>query len=473
MRNSFLLLLAVLYIAGRTPLFAQQKQLEQVIGWKGKHLELHTITNKAKQQSCTFVVGADSIRALVLNSRAQAVQQFNIPHVLEEQLLGGFFRDGRVYLFTESNGHAKLHNWVLDIATGTINHAALPFDLKKEKRVEVYSCGDRFVYFTVNSKTAEFIVYNFTSESNYSTIRYHFEEGIWEDLTREDGLSRKVSVKKVDQEGECSINVAIRQNKIYLNNDTLLLLMDNKRGLTTVFSFDLVHDKPGFRTLPHKGRTIDSIRPVSENTFLLRNKLYYVLATSDSLCIEVADFYTGEVLKTFAAGKDDSISFKNTPIIQEGSSNSKNDTRELDKTRQLLRKMMNGDAVLVASLNNNNQVEISVGSYTRVNAGLVAGGGYAGGALATTGAPAGVFIVPTGGFSRGTWTKSARFTMLLDAATFHHVEGNPANSINDRIASYTAGMKIAPDAENLFRLDNTYYYAYYHKDERTLVVLKF
>ena len=45
---------------------AQQKHFEQIIGWRGKAIQLHTISDKTKQQSCTFVVGNGSIRAIIL-----------------------------------------------------------------------------------------------------------------------------------------------------------------------------------------------------------------------------------------------------------------------------------------------------------------------------------------------------------------------------------------------------------------------
>ena len=57
---------------------AQQKHFEQVIGWRGNSIQLHTISDKSKQQSCTFVVGKEILRAFVFNKKVEVIQQFNI-----------------------------------------------------------------------------------------------------------------------------------------------------------------------------------------------------------------------------------------------------------------------------------------------------------------------------------------------------------------------------------------------------------
>ena len=448
---------------------AQQKHFEQVIGWRGKDIQLHTISDKTKQQSCTFVVGNGSIKAFVFNNQVEVIQQFNIPLQSIDKVLGGFIRDNNAYIFTEQAGKDKLHNWVLDIATGETKDHFIEFDLKKEKVVDHLGGGDRFLYFTSNNKTSEFIIYNFTSEQQFDTLRYHFDESGWNDLTTDGAFARKVSMEKVDLEGECSIDVAVRANKLYLRNDTLLLVMNNHRDSTHVFSFDLPHKKVDSWLIKHNftlpGGEIGPYS-FSDNSFLLRNKLYYLWVTPDSLCLQVVDLYSGAINKSFVAKREDTISFKNTPIIQEGTSNSAHETRELGKTKQLLRKMTNGDAVITATPNNNNQIEVIVGSYAKMNSG---GGGMS---MARGGA-APMGMMPTGGFNRGGWVKSARFKMLLNADTFEHVEGAIGNSINERIEYYTTGIKIPREAENLFMTNGRYYHAYYDKVQRKLVILKF
>ena len=464
MQKIVIALFFILFTACVAPLRAQHKQMEQFVGWYGNHIELHTISDKAKQQSCSFIVNDDSIRALVLNNQARVLQQFTLPIISGEKVLGGFFKNGQVYLFTEKRKNDELHIWMLDIATGKTAEKKQDFDLKKEETVDRISCGDRFLYFTVDKKMSEFIIYNFTNEVDYTTLRYKFGEGVWNDLTS-GFLFRSIDVEKVDVEGTCSMEVAQNPNKLYVQNDTLFLVMNSHKDSTSIYGFDLLNNKVATRTISHRTGMSLSDESSSENSFLLHGKLYYVRATFDSLHIQVLNFHTGQLLKTYSAGKDDEIAFKNTPIVQEGSVTFANTVREL-KTKQFLRKLVNGDAIITATQTGNNRVEIVVAMYKKItkrNDGRWVGG--------PPGSPQ--MYVPSNNFTRNSWTKSTRFKMLLQADTFEFIDGMAGRSINDRIETYTADLKNEPEAENLFMSNGQYYYAYYDKEERKMVVLKF
>jgi hypothetical protein len=62
--------------------------------------------------------------------------------------------------------------------------------------------------------------------------------------------------------------------------------------------------------------------------------------------------------------------------------------------------------------------------------------------------------------------------MLLNT-DYSHMTGEPAPSINEKIERYTANLHIPPELENIFVINGLYYYAYYDKEERRLVIIKF
>jgi hypothetical protein len=428
---------------------AQQKHYELDLGWKSNKLELHTISDKNKQQSCTFIVSPDSIRALVFNNQVQAIQQFGIRHLYEQQLLGGFIRNDKVYLFTQEGKKDELHNWVMDITTGTSRENILPFDLNKEKMVERISGGDRFLFITSNKKTAELIIYNFTSEAQFDTLHYQLN-------------AHKPDFGTVNMEGVCPIDIAAERNKLYLSGDRLLLVRNDQRDTTYITGFDIPNKKVSNWLIPHGAHAS------ADNTFLLDNKLYYVGASADSLCIQIADVFSGVTKKSFVALAEDTINFRNTAIMQEGGFYAYGGTRELGKTKQLLRKMENGNPVIGATINSNNQLEIVVGSYKEMSIAMGTGGV----AIRPT-VSSSLVMMPAGMFYSNWWIKSARFKMLLNANTLEHVSGVPGNSINEKIDYYTGGRKIPPLGINLFKANGRYYAAYYENDTRKLSILKF
>jgi hypothetical protein len=272
-------------------------------------------------------------------------------------------------------------------------------------------------------------------------------------------------MEKIDFEGDCSIKVAASPNKLYVRGDSLLLVTTSKTGHTKLFTFNLPEQKVDQKVFTHKIAGVTPAEPTVgyvDNAYLLKDKIYYVWATYDLMGLEVMDLYSGKLVKEYKVGRDQEIEFKNTDIMQEGTSMSKNAVRTLDNTRQLMRKMYNGDAVVIAAFNTKGQVELTVGSYTKV-----------GGQTVGTSGVGGTYSVSTGGFWRPSWTKSAHFKMLVDADTGEHVPGEIDDSINEKIERYTLGVKIPTEAENLYYFKGNYYYAFYNQEDRKLTIVRF
>jgi hypothetical protein len=110
---------------------AQDTLYSEPIGWRGKDIELHTFADRDKQRNCLLLCNDDSIRL----------------RVRYEQVLGGFIKDNKVYVFLQSSGaNSNLHVWTLDIAEGAGDDYTLPFAMRHERAVEQISCGTRFSF---------------------------------------------------------------------------------------------------------------------------------------------------------------------------------------------------------------------------------------------------------------------------------------------------------------------------------------
>lgn len=468
MRNPLIIFLVLITLNS----YAQLKEFEQHIGWRGNRIELHSFSDKSKEQVCSVLLKSDSIRGFIMNKDNPYRQLFVIPRQHIQQMRGGFFRDGKIFLFLDNGIEGGMHCWKIDPLTGAAEESVIPFDFKKNKIVERISCGDRFVFFTLNNKKSELIIHDLTSESNYTVTRHNLEEAIWKELTQMVDITRTLAMEKIDFEGDCSIEIAASRNKLYVRGDTLLLISTVKQGMTKLFRFNLPEQKMEKTTIYHSPSPINYTEPTYgyvDNAYVLKDKLYYVWATFDTLALEVVDLYSGRLLKGYKAGREDEISFRNTEIMQEGSNTSQSASRTLGRTRQLVRKMANANAVVVATLNKKGQVEVTVGSYEKVNPG---GGMWTTRGLVVGGGPH-LVVAPVGGFWRSSWTKSAHFKMLADANTGEHVAGDIEPSVNQRIESYTKGIMIPADGENLFYCNGSYYYAFYDREGRKLAVVKF
>jgi hypothetical protein len=457
---------------------AQSKQFVEAIGWTDKQIEVQTILNRTKQSSCTFVVSRDSIRAFVFTGQQlKLMRQFSLPRKAHEKVLGGFMRDSSVYMFTKQVEKGVLHCIAMNVVTEQINETFIRLDVARGGTVAYISAGNHFVYITANYKTRELSLFNFTSEQPGTGLRYQLSEPFWRDLALRT-WGRGIQVAVMDREREPDMEALVKNNKLYVKNDTVLLVMNNHIDSTYITCFDLKQPNAESWLIEHNGgKRAPKNVSYSDNSFLFRDKLYYVRATTDSLLVQVADLYTGEINKTFSTERREEITYKNTPFMLERIVDDKRkDPKDLSKTSSLLRNMVEGSAVIMAKPFGNDQVEVEVGSYEKNSTTTYISGPYGYNIPRPYGYPA--TMVPYDAYNqrrviRNTWTNSVHFKMLLNGANFSHVAGEPGSSPNERIERYTNKMKIDPESESLFVNSGEHYYAYYDKAGYKLVVLKF
>jgi hypothetical protein len=458
-------------------LTGQQKLPGAYIGWKSPIMELQTIGNK--KQSCTIVMRADSIRVFLVEGNGTLSYLFNIPRLIYEDFLGGFFKNEKLYLFLNNGNNPGIRSFCYNFSDKNLIEQIIPFKInKKEERIiQRISSDNYFFYLTVAINSPELIVYKFNDGSQFDTHRFIVKGRMTNDFTnRQSSIFSKpvIDIEKVDMEGECDIETAKSKHKIYVQNDSLLLLLNNKKGVTDVFSFDLTANTINNRVIYHS-RADDIGEKEVFNSFLFRNKVYYAAASLSNLLVQVNDFYTGKILQEFKAEKDSEIDFKNTIITKEG--RVFYTEREVTSTKELLRKLSNGVLAITATAGvNEKEIQVQIGSLKEVNNG--GGGGMmwgGGGGFATPGGwvSAAPIFMPTGGFYRAGWLKSARFKMLLNGETGAHLKGNMPLLINDKIDDYTKDIKIPKEGENLFVLNGNYYHIFYDKRERELSLVRF
>lgn len=452
---------------------AQDKLFEEPIGWRGKDIELHTIADRDKNRNCLFLCKADSIRVFVLDSKQVVIQHFYINRLTDEQLLGGFIKGDTIYAFFQASaGISDLHVWTLNIAEGIGDDYTVPFAMRHERSVEHINCGDHFLYFAVSKKASQFAIYDFHAGNRCDTLRYQFPDGVWKVLTRYSGcFGRDMNVVEINPDEQMNPDMGHVPNKLYWMRDTLFLLMNNnyERGVTAVFSFDIANRKVDLRKIVHNNAaTIEPpLEEYVDNSMLLDDRLYFVSAEGKKLNVQIRDFNSGKLLKGYTTGRDEDIDFKNTPIVQEGSFYNPG-KRELAKTRQLIRKMVSGSAVLIASREDSGRVGLTIGAWQEMN---TSGGGgmWMGGGV--PGVP--MTFVATAGYFRGSVVRSSRFKALLDSVTLQHVPGEITTDLGERIEQYTKGISIPEAGEALFRNGGRYVYAYYDRDDHKIKLTGF
>ncbi len=434
----------------------------------------YTIINKERNRVCILGVSRGEVKGYIIDGNYVLLKEFTAGKTPVYQVLtGGFFEGDKVhYLLATSEDDDEISHYIYDPATGLNNYIPANLEIRKQMFMGSLSLGDQFLFVSVKKKEDKINVYRFGKKEAHEVLEFAYlgselgETSLHNAFSKEDGWSRNSEISYINDWEEPSIDKAKSYGKMYYRNDSLIITIDKSINTTRVLELDLQAKKVTSREIQ---RTFEPCNAVSgafqsHGSFLLDRHLYSVVCCNDALQLSVHDFYTGRVLKQYSAGKDEEISFRNTDILQEGSAYFSGEEKKLEKTKQLLRKMTSGRALVIARNSAAFTVELTIGSYAMLRGGGGGGGMWMGGAPGM--APV---YVPSVGFSRE-WTKSARFKSLLHKDDFEKMEGEIEPPLEERIEKFTKNIKIPQGSEGVYPVGNKLAYYYLDRKKKTLVV---
>ncbi len=294
-------------------------------------------------------------------------------------------------------------------------------------------------------------------------------------LTSPGGTSSPIlEIEQIEEDVPTSLEVSSKMVKLYLNDDTITLSLDNSYSYTQLVTLGLTQKNYSIKNV--KKPTLLNIDDASKiwvksNSFLSRNKLYQIIGKNRQMKFLITDLETDQSIKQIHLQKGDSITFKNSPIIQEGGMY--NSHREMEKTQKFLRKIASSK-IAVSVRHTQGTIEITMGGVKKTagNAGFGAFGamgGAMGGAIA--GASMG-FAQPTfGAYVSYTNTVSTRIHCLFNE-NLEHVAGEVPKTAFDKIKEFTKDV-LYEKAETVFKFNGYYVYGYYKPLKHKYYLRKF
>jgi hypothetical protein len=209
--------------------------------------------------------------------------------------------------------------------------------------------------------------------------------------------------------------------KIYITPESIRITADNYYHYTRIMEISL----PDYHVKKeeHSQMRLNSktlYTPLTSSA-LWRNCLAQAVAYPDTLKIRFIELTEKKVIKEFGTNKDDTISFKNSPIYQEGGGTIFSSTREIElkKTSQLLRKISGGELAMGVSDIQNSKVEMIIGSFKEVVSPSGFGVGFSQWGMS----------LGYGNFTK--WGKSSYFRSILNAQSLEHLPEVSITNINE------------------------------------------
>ncbi|WMI69209.1 hypothetical protein [Mangrovimonas sp. YM274] len=283
-------------------------------------------------------------------------------------------------------------------------------------------------------------------------------------------LGTKVSgISKIDQRIPNAIEVTSSLGKLYQTKNKVYLTLENEEDKTYFYDIDIENYEIDLKIFDYPEGTIEPFKKF--NSYIYEDKIYQIASSKQEMKLLI-NTLSGELVKSFYIDKEHPITFKNSPIIQEGVATPFISTRELEETQKYLRKISSGNLGITVIKTKNNY-HTSMGGYkiTKNPTPIPSNSSDPFNPFST---PTGTFVSynPTySAYNTYTKTKSTYFHSIFDLE-FNHLKGEVEENIFDKIDALKKVKKYST-ADYVFFHDNTLYYGYFDLKEGNYNLITF
>jgi hypothetical protein len=387
--------------------------------------------------------------------------------------LGNFSRGNKAIVIYSNSDKTEFGSLMVDFEANKFVVTAYPIILEADRFVEGFMYQGNFCIMTAGKKLdfmKFYVISDYNKIDKAKEIQYGNQYVDLRDLLfkRADGLfAGKISnTPVIDYQTYNELGVTQAVAKIYPSTENVYITLDQSHKQTDMLILDIANEKLTVKTYPKTKIAGDNWSPKS-NSYLYYNYLVQSVVSSDKLVIDFIDIRTSEKVNSYQVLREDSIQFKNTPLIQEKSGGFSEATRVLKKTSQLLNKITNSQVAIAINPSKDGAVKMILGSYLERKAG---GGGGGGMMMYGGGMPVAPIFIPTpmyGGYNAGKLVKSAYFESSFSFPNFQHQQGqiNATDNVMDVIRDYENKLEEANTVTltNIFRRKNDFIFCYYLK----------
>lgn len=393
-----------------------------------------------------------------------------------EDILGYKIIDNTYEILFSNSSKSKFLIASIDFDSKIASERKFKFDFDDEKYVESVHYNNKLLLFTA-TKDNNFIIrqLEFNDFTKITSFAIDVENNDQKLLNRKGELfgNLKSNVTKIDNRVPNAIERTASDNKLYQKSDLLYLTIeDDVNKQTKLYKIDLKSLSLDQHQYAYpKGRIWDFKK---YNSFILDDKIFQLGINKDEMKISVKDFQ-GEILNDFYIEKNQPISFKNSPIIQDGHTFVPFvNRRELEETSQFLRKVSAGN-IGITGYKEGDIYNFTIGGHKELSGGGVGmmGGGYNTSITTSAGVPSvsSTYVSPTFySYSTYTSSKSTFFNTHLDS-DFNYVAKEEGDNIFDRIKEFKKSIEYE-SAEDVFILDEKVYFSYYNLKEKTFRIFE-
>lgn len=396
-----------------------------------------------------------------------------------ENILGYKVIGNTYEILFSDNSKKKFAVISIDFDSKKASEKEFKFDFDDEKYLETVQYNDQLIVLSANKENK--LIFRELGENGLTSFKSFVIASKNTDqklLNRKEFLgSLKSNVTKIDNRVPNAIEQTASDNKLYQKDNLLYLTIEDDENLQTIF-YKIDLEGLGMEKANYeypKGRVGDFKK---YNSFILDDKIFQLGSSNNEMKITVKNF-EDEILKDFYIEVNQPISFKNSPIIQDGETFLPFvNHREMEETSKYLRKVTSGNIGLTG-YKDGDLYYFTIGGYIELTGGaggmmmMNGGGGFNNGGVSSGGLPVMSYYTysPTYySFYSYNSTKSTFFNTHFDS-DFNYVSKEESDNIFDKIKKFKKDIQYE-SAQDVFIHEGKVYFSYYNLKEKILKIIE-
>lgn len=442
------------------------------------------IIDESSNNLTVFLQDSDSIYAYLYDNKFELINTLKSENLARkyDQFLGSNVSNDRYNLFmsNKKNSAFGLISFLFEKQKASITEIDLK--LSEESFLQAITHKNKFYILTATENGLNLYVFN--NQGNFEKKSFDYSDKRFLSnknslctfnycLAGYSGIPKTIEIQKIKSNNPNSIEVTSERIKMYVENNIVTISIDNASGFTQLIKINL-EDFTSIIDNVQKPYVYSSNESyIKSNSFIDENNILQIVSTRDELSFSIKDLKTKNTIKEYRLKDNDSITFKNSPIIQEGGVYDK--YRELEKTKKFLRKIT-AYKIGISVYKINNQHQITLGGKKQPTTGVGTGMGMPMGMAGFGGIPiAGfggfnVFFDPTM-FAYNSYSNTvSTFINCLFDENYEHVEGEIKDNVFDKISDFKEEKERFINAETIFRFNNNLYFGTCFGDKNYIII---
>jgi hypothetical protein len=386
------------------------------------------------------------------------------PDAGEYDFMAGYSynNSGEPSAYWASEDFKNIQELHFNFETKTVNDYNFVMPFTNEVIVSTFSANNFFYILSLPKGDTKLKLYAFY-EGRYLIRSLDFSKFTFKDADNHPTTFSKLladyPIQKIESQSYNPLPATAGKIKMYVSADAIQLTFDQNAAYTQVFTISTSTYTVTERIVPQI-----IVEDGSSNSFLHSQKLYQVSVNDEQLNLTATDLSSGKAIKTYKAGRDENISFKNSPLLEQMGNRR---STEFKNTKRFLRRLSSADPS-ISVYQTPNDLMVVTGAVRNVTpTGDVILGVMLTGATIATGVGSGDFS----GMFPGN-TETSYFESLFDD-NFNHKPLPQQRLAADYIGQYIGMNEKSISLETVFRYDYYYVLGYYDAKAKKYVMVRF